>query len=156
MNVYCHSALHQIEIAIKTIIKMMDRLDEIDLEFRPTEQKHSIGELLQHISFICEADFHIINGATQEEMETFYSQISNQQIEIIKTTLLKNFDSLKTHYIKLSERELFQEKTSYWGITYTKYEWLLEILAHIYHHRGQLHAMLVHCYRRDPQVPLFE
>lgn len=43
------------------------------------------------------------------------------------------------------EEELHMEMTSYWGTTYSWYEWLIEITTHLYHHRGQLHSMLVHC-----------
>ncbi|MDX8367074.1 hypothetical protein SLH52_17980 [Cytobacillus sp. IB215665] len=46
--------------------------------------------------------------------------------------------------------------TSYWGVTYTRFDWLLEIVAHLYHHRGQLHATLVHYYKQDPNILLFE
>ncbi|MEH7803874.1 DinB family protein, partial [Bacillus pumilus] len=28
--------------------------------------------------------------------------------------------------------------------------------AHVYHHRGQLHAMLVHCYNKDLKILMFE
>ncbi|MGQ4667830.1 hypothetical protein ACUIJN_18725 [Metabacillus halosaccharovorans] len=55
-----------------------------------------------------------------------------------------------------TEAELQQRITSFWGVTYTRYEWLLEILATLYHHRGQLHAVLVHYYGKDPRIPMFE
>ncbi|WP_234007866.1 hypothetical protein [Lysinibacillus sp. FJAT-14745] len=55
-----------------------------------------------------------------------------------------------------TEVDLQDKLTSHWGVTYSRYEWLLEILAHVYHHRGQLHAMLVHCCGIDQKVPLFE
>ena len=48
---------------------------------------------------------------------------------------MTNFHSLKNNYMKLSDTELLSRTTSYWGVTYTRYEWLLEILAHVYHHR---------------------
>ena len=58
--------------------------------------------------------------------------------------------------MEFNEEELHQEMTSYWGTTYSRYEWLLEIIAHLYHHRGQLHSILVHCYGMDLNVQLFE
>ncbi|GIN59848.1 hypothetical protein J8TS2_41670 [Lederbergia ruris] len=89
-------------------------------------------------------------------MEEFYSDVSYKALASIKEGLRTNFKALKNEYLNLSEEELKMETTSYWGVTYTRYEWLLEILAHIYHHRGQLHAMLVHCYHQDPNILLFE
>ena len=137
MNSYCTYALHQIEVGVVSVVAIIDKQDEGDLLVKPTEGKHSVGELLKHIAVICRADFHISGGATQEE-------------------LLSNYSYLEQAFREMTEEELHQEMTSYWGVTYSRYEWLLEIVAHLYHHRGQLHAMLVHCNGKDPKVPLFE
>ncbi len=150
------SVIHQIEVAVNTIIKIIDNLSEVDLQKRPTPNKHSIGELLEHLAVICEADWRIANGASKEEMDDFYSGVSYKTLESIKQGLLTNLKALKNNYRNLSEEELLTETTSYWGLTYSRYEWLLEILTHVYHHRGQLHAMLVHCYNQDPGIPMFE
>lgn len=152
----CTAALHQIEIAVETIIQIIETLTEDDVQKRPTADKHSIGELLEHLAVICEADRRIAKEAKQTEMEEFYTGVSYKTLASIKAGLLTNFKALKNEYLTLSEEELKEETTSYWGVTYTRYEWLLEILAHIYHHRGQLHAMLVHCYQQDPNILLFE
>ncbi|MFC4323243.1 DinB family protein [Litchfieldia salsa] len=156
MNTYCKSALNQIKVAITTTIKIIDKIEELDLQKRPFPNKHSIGELLEHISIICKADLLIANGATEDEMNNFYSTVSYENLTQIKNALLDNFELLKEVYMNYSEAELQERIASYWGVTYTKYEWLLEILAHVYHHRGQLHAVLVHCYGSDPKVPMFE
>ena len=153
---YYDSVFHQIEIAINTLIKIIDKLEEEDLQKRPTLNKQSIGELLEHIAIICEADWLISNEATKEDMEDFYSKASYKTLESIKSGLITNFNSLKNNYMKVSHTELLSQTTSYWGVTYTRYEWLLEILAHVYHHRGQLHAMLIHSYQKDPEILMFE
>ncbi|MGG3529279.1 DinB family protein [Bacillus pseudomycoides] len=152
----CESVVHQIEVAIKTVIEIIGNLEENDLQKRPTPNKHSIGELLEHMAVICEADWRISKEATQEEMENFYSGVSYKTLDSIKDGFLTNFELLKNKYMNLSEAELLSQATSYWGLTYTRYEWLLEILAHVYHHRGQLHAMLVHFYDKDPKILMFE
>lgn len=150
------SVIHQIEVAVNTIIKIIDNLSDEDLQKRPTPNKYSIGELLEHIAVICEADWRISNEATKEEMEDFYSGVSYKTLNSIKEGLLINFNTLKNNYKKLSQDMLFTETSSYWGLTYSRFEWLLEIMAHMYHHRGQLHAMLVHCYNQEPGISLFE
>lgn len=153
---HSETVLHQIEVAVKTIIEIIDKLEEADLQKRPTSNKQSIGELLEHIAVICEADWRISIGATKEEMESYYSDISFKTLGALKMALLTNFKALENNVGQLSEEEFKRETTSYWGVTYTKFEWLLEILAHMYHHRGQLHAMLVHCYNKDPKILMFE
>ncbi|WP_077622946.1 DinB family protein [Sediminibacillus massiliensis] len=150
------SVLLQINKAVETILEITSKLDEVDLHKRPTANKYSVGELLEHIASICAADWLISNEATQEEMEDFYAGVSYKTIDDLQNGLVENFESLKNNYEKLTVEELLTERTSYWGVTYTRYEWLLEILSHLYHHRGQLHAILVHCYQKDPGVPMFE
>jgi len=156
MNTYCKSSLNQIKIALTTTIEIMEKLDESDLLKRPSADKHSIGELLAHIANICRADLLIANGATQNEMNQFYSSVDYRGINEIKTGILNNFKLLEDRYLNYSEVELQQKITSFWGVSYSRYEWLLEMIAHVYHHRGQLHAMLVHYYNKDPKVLLFE
>ena len=156
MNLYCKSAINQIKIAITTIIEIIDKLEETDFKKRPTVNKHSIGELLEHIAIICRADLLIANGATQDEMNQFYSTVTHENLREIRDVLINNFQLLEKSYLNYTDGELHQTITSFWGVTYSRYEWLLEILAHIYHHRGQLHAVLVHCYGKDPKISMFE
>ncbi|WP_110928626.1 DinB family protein [Bacillus massiliglaciei] len=156
MNIYCKSALNQIKIAINSTAEIIDQLNEEDMEKRPSPDKHSIGELLEHIAMICKADLLIANGATQAEMNQFYSSVSYDHLHAIRDSLFENYQLLKETYMQCTETELQQTVTAYWGTAYSRYEWLLEIAAHIYHHRGQLHAILVHCYKKDPHVLLFD
>ena len=156
MTIYCKHALHQIKVAVTTIVEMIDTLAEQDLLKRPTPNKHSIGELLEHIATICKADSLIADGASQDRMNDYYTSLSFENRFQIKEALLHNYQFLEEKFMNLTEAELQEEVTAYWGITYTRYEWLLEIVAHIYHHRGQLHAMLVHCYGIEFKVALFE
>ncbi|NYF24687.1 DinB family protein [Sporosarcina sp. JAI121] len=156
MNIYCKYTLNQIWIAVTTTLALMDKLEETDLRKRPSSNKHSIGELLEHIAIICEADALISDGITQEEMQQYYSMNSYKNLSEIKATLIQNYQILEAKFMAFTEAELHEKITSFWGVTYTRYEWLVEIVAHIYHHRGQLHSMLVHCYKKDLKVPLFE
>ncbi|MDM5248658.1 MULTISPECIES: DinB family protein [unclassified Lysinibacillus] len=156
MNIYCKSALHQIKFALTTIIEMIEKLAEHDLQKRPTPGKYSIGELLEHIAVICKADSLISDGASQDKMNKFYLSVSYKSPNEMKDALIKNYQLLEDKFMNYTEVELHEKITSYWGVTYSRYEWLLEILAHVYHHRGQLNSMLVHCYGIEPKVSLFE
>ncbi|WLR42279.1 DinB family protein [Bacillus carboniphilus] len=156
MNACCNSVMKQIYFVIQTIIEMIDQIEEVDLEKRPSVNKHSIGELLSHMATICEADLLISDQKSSEEMERYYSGKRLENKNQIKNELLANVHQLQARYSSLSECELFEKTTSYWGVTYTRFEWLVEILSHLYHHRGQLHAILVHYYKKELTVSLFE
>ncbi|WP_201716051.1 DinB family protein [Rossellomorea arthrocnemi] len=156
MNVYCQKTLHQIEVAVNSIIEIMDELTDEDLTRRPTPQKHSIGELISHIALICRADYLIAEGAGQEDMNEFYSSHTFRTLGEMRKELLHHFHFLKEQVAAWTDDMLIEETTSYWGVTYARFEWLVEIAVHLYHHRGQLHAMLVHCLDREPGVSMFE
>jgi uncharacterized damage-inducible protein DinB len=156
VNTYIGSALNQIEIALKTTIEMVETIEEADLQQRPDDNKRSIGELLEHIAVICKADLLISNGATQKEMDEYYSSVALLNMQDIKNAIADNYKTLKDIYMNLTEIELQERTTSYWGVTYSRYEWLLEIVAHIYHHRAQLHTLLVYCCGKDLNISLFE
>jgi uncharacterized damage-inducible protein DinB len=156
MNLFCKSTLNQINIALQKTNELLDCLEESDLLKRPTPNKHSIGELLEHIAIICQTDLLISMGATKGDLNKFYSNVSLRSIIEIRKGIFDSFKLLEETYMSFTELELQEEITSYWGTTYSRYEWLLEILAHVYHHRGQLHAVLVHCYKKDIKVMMFE
>ncbi|MFI2857357.1 DinB family protein [Paenibacillus sp. JSM ZJ436] len=116
-----------------------------------------MGELLSHMSVICKADFLIGAGASEEEMDQFYEEAEPEvNRKAITEALLHNYAYLKEGIAKLSEEELLQERTSYFGVVHSRYEWLLDTQAHLFHHRGQLHSMIVHNLKLEPNVPLFE
>ncbi|MGG1575862.1 DinB family protein [Fictibacillus sp. NRS-1165] len=147
--------MHQLEITNQSIVQILEFLNESDLELSLGEKKRTVRELLAHLAVICQADFLIMNEATQQEMEEFYERHQPQTKKEIKETLLAHFAFLKDNTARFSTEEWSAVTTSWWGVSYSRYEWLLEILGHIYHHRGQLQTVLV-INGRDPKIPLFE
>ncbi|MCA1024180.1 DUF664 domain-containing protein [Halobacillus litoralis] len=156
MNMYCQSAFHQLEVVIASLSEIIGQLTEEDMQLRPTRGKYSIGELLAHIATIPAADGYITEGASKEKMERFYETVNMKSKDEILDHLFHNFAQLKAQFEYYTEEELQEETTSWWDVRYTRYEWLVQIVAHMYHHRGQLQAMLVHSYNKDLEVLLFE
>ncbi|MEJ8303841.1 DinB family protein [Saccharibacillus sacchari] len=156
MNLYCNGILKQLNLAAETVISFIRILEPADLEVRPTPGKHSVGELLVHLSVLCVADWKISSGASLEDMETFYAENEPPcALPAIEQALRLNVARLEQETSSLTDEQLSAVTTSYWGASYSRYEWLVETLAHFYHHRGQLHAMLVHSLGKDPSIPLF-
>ncbi|WP_262176016.1 DinB family protein [Saccharococcus sp. Marseille-Q5394] len=156
MSEYVKSVLHQFHIVVMSTIDIIDTVDQSDLEVQPTENKFSVGQLLAHMALVCKADLLISEEASEGQMSNFYAVNTLVSVTEMKEALLSNFTLLEKRYLGYTEEELMQKTTSYWGVSYTRFEWLLEISAHLYHHRGQLHAMLIHCVRKDLNVKLFE
>ncbi|WP_046216513.1 DinB family protein [Paenibacillus wulumuqiensis] len=157
MNTYCQSVFDQMDMAIESMVQLIRILDEQDLHIRPTPGKMSIGELIAHIAVLCKADFLIGAGVSEEEIDRFYEQAEPaMQPTALETALLENYDFLRKGIAALDDVELMRRTTAFWGGIHTRFEWLLDTQAHLYHHRGQLHAMMVHVMKIEPGVRLFE
>ncbi|MDN7227402.1 DinB family protein [Planococcus sp. N064] len=157
MNPYCKGIIQQMDLAVDSVIKLMDTLSDEDLLNKPNAEKWSIGELLAHMSVICKADFLIGLGASEEEMDQYYVEAAPQMsLASIASTLRGNYAYLRNGIAEMEEKDLLQVTTSFFGAVHSRYEWLLDTQAHFYHHRGQLHAILVHVLKREPNVQLFE
>jgi uncharacterized damage-inducible protein DinB len=155
MEKQIHSVFNQLHIAIRSLVEITEQVEEGDLEYKPAKIKRSIGELLSHLSVICKADFLIFEGATQEEMKHYYAANTPKTLKEINTMLFVNYKFLEEAYLEYANEELEAMKTSYWGVTYSRFEWLLEILCHVYHHRAQLHSWMIQL-NKEPKVTLFE
>ncbi|WP_342567017.1 DinB family protein [Psychrobacillus sp. FSL K6-4046] len=157
MNVYCKGVFKEMDLAVNSIIKLIETLSDEDLNIKPTEGKWSIGELLSHMSVICKADYLIGAGASEEEMDRFYEEAEPEtNRKAIADALINNYNYLKNGIAGLREDELLQETTSFFGVVHSRYEWLLDTQAHLFHHRGQLHSMIVHVLKQEPNIQLFE
>ncbi|MBJ8009113.1 MULTISPECIES: DinB family protein [Bacillus cereus group] len=149
------SALHQVKIAIDTSIQLLNQYTESDLKIKPIESKRSLFEMCTHLSLICHADLLILNGITEKELHTFYTEHTPKTIAQMQKTLTEGYNLLSKTFLSYSNEELSEVMTSYWGISYSRSEWLLEIVAHLYHHRGQIHILLCE-HIHDPKISLFE
>ncbi|MES9699902.1 DinB family protein [Bacillus sp. JJ927] len=149
------SALNQVKIAIDTSIQILDQYTESDLKIKPIESKRSLFEMCTHLSLICHADLLILNGITEKDLHTFYIEQTPKTITQIQQTMIQGYDLLSKTFLSYSNEELAEIMTAYWGISYSRFEWLLEIVAHFHHHRGQIHILLVE-HINDPCIPLFE
>ncbi|PEL10547.1 DinB family protein [Bacillus sp. AFS017336] len=140
---YVENVINQLCLSVKTVFEMLELITEEDLNFRPIDDKKSIGELAQHLCELIGADLKIMSGVSQEAMVVYYSEVQCTSLIEMKKLLQKNFHDLKENYLKMNGQDLFEEVTSYWELKYSKFEWLLEILVHFTHHRAQLHTLLV-------------
>lgn len=156
MQAYCEQVFHQLELVVTSTSELISSIEESDWEVRPTEGKFSIGELVGHLALICDADLRIADGASETEMRAFYSSNTPRSKEQAVIQLAHSFKQLKTFYLPLTDSQLQKIHTAYWGVSYSRFEWLLEILVHLTHHRGQLHSMLVHHLNSNPKTGLFE
>ncbi|WP_439019815.1 DinB family protein [Bacillus thuringiensis] len=152
---FVQSALYQLKLAIDTSIQMLNQYKEDELKIQPIHSKRSLFEMCAHLSLICHADLLILNGSTEKELRTFYLEHTPKTIAYMQQIMLEGYNLLSKTFLSYSQEELAEVMTAYWGVSYSRFEWLLEILSHFYHHRGQIHILLCE-HMKDPCIPLFE
>ncbi|PFQ48865.1 hypothetical protein COK05_07080 [Bacillus cereus] len=152
---FVQSALHQLKVAIDTSIHMLNQYSENDLTIQPIHSKRSLFEMCAHLSLICHADLLILNGIPEKELHTFYIKHTPVTIAHMQQTMIEGYNLLSKTFLSYSQAELAEVMTAYWGISYSRFEWLLEIVVHFYHHRGQIHLLLCE-HAKDPRISLFE
>ncbi|MEJ3737195.1 MULTISPECIES: DinB family protein [Bacillus cereus group] len=152
---FVQSALHQLQVAVDTSIQMLNRYKEDELKIQPIHSKRSFFEMCAHLSLICHADLLILNGSTEKELRTFYLEHTPETIAYMQQIMLEGYNLLSKTFLSYSHEELAAVMTAYWSVSYSRFEWLLEIVAHFYHHRGQIHILLCE-HIKDPNVPLFQ
>ncbi|KAB2452170.1 DinB family protein [Bacillus sp. CH126_4D] len=152
---FVQSALHQLQVAVDTSIQMLNQYKEEELKMQPIHSKRSLFEMCTHLSLICHADLLILNGITEKQLYTFYKERRPETITQMQLTMIQGYDLLSKTFLSYSNEQLAEIKTAYWVISYSRFEWLLEIVAHFYHHRGQIHIILCE-HTKDPHIPLFE
>ncbi|SDE05894.1 Uncharacterized damage-inducible protein DinB (forms a four-helix bundle) [Bhargavaea beijingensis] len=155
MNEACSRIFHHLEWVAGSVGEITSYLKAEDFDYRTDPEKRSLGELLSHIALICEADARISDEATEKEMTDYYLTSKINSPEEMRAALRANLEGLQQRYEGYTETELSETTTSWWGTTDTRLGWLVQILTHIAHHRGQLHSMLVRM-GKEPAVHLFE
>ncbi|MCW9129913.1 DinB family protein [Bacillus paramycoides] len=152
---FVQSALHQLKVAVDSFIHMLNQYNDNNLQITPIQSKRSLFEMCTHLSLICHADSLILNGIKEKELHTFYKEHTPKTITQMQQTLIQGYNLLSKTFLSYSNEELAEVMTAYWGISYSRFEWLLEIIAHFYHHRGQIHILLCE-HIHDPKISLFE
>lgn len=152
---FVQSALHQLQVAVDTSIQTLNQYNEDSLKIQPIHSKRSLFEMCAHLSLICHADLLILNGSTDKELRTFHLEYTPKTIAHMQQIMIEGYNLLSKTFLSYSQEELAEVMTAYWGVSYSRFEWLLEILSHFYHHRGQVHILMCE-HMKDPCIPLFE
>lgn len=152
---YVEAVLNQLIVAVESTKLLLSYLNEENFDLTPSKGKRSIGELAQHVCECIGADLQIVEGASKIEMEKYYNSVQCRTVQDLQALLIHNVNALQEKYLTYDKNKLFEMKTSYWGTCYSRFEWLVQILAHFYHHRAQLHLLITQ-YIKETNIVLFE
>jgi uncharacterized damage-inducible protein DinB len=113
------------------------------VEFRPAEGMRSLGELVDHFAAQPLVDLAVLQGSprpvTETIEETLHSARPGEWAEIFE----RGIRAAEEYFGSMSEED-FEGRTTraHYGTAHPQSVWLLDIISHIYHHRGQLYVYL--------------
>ncbi|TQR21567.1 DinB family protein [Psychrobacillus vulpis] len=144
----------QLQFVANTIESLLDHIDENFLHNRPIPDKMSVWEVCVHLSQIPQGDLHILKGYSEQQMTLYYDSTLPKDIKNVKVQFTTGIRELIQHIETLTEEQLTNKFTTYWGSEYNSAEWFIQIVNHLVHHRAQLYQYLLFL-NRDVQIVLF-
>lgn len=133
----------ELELAVKTSINLIQKIENSQWNYRPKENMRSLVELVHHLVSIPLSDLTCL---MEEKSENEYRKIELEIEEIrdqekLGTQMQHNFEKLKDYILALSDDDLMNKITKPFYFEqggHTQIKWLMEIVTHTYHHRAQL------------------
>jgi uncharacterized damage-inducible protein DinB len=135
--------IEELELAVKTSINLILRIEDRQWNYRPKENMRSLVELVHHLVSIPLSDLTCL---MEEKSEKEYRKIELDIEEIrdpakLGTQMQTNFEKLKEYTLALSDDDLMNKITKPFYFEqggHIQIKWLMEIVTHTYHHRAQL------------------
>ncbi|MBO1514537.1 DinB family protein [Metabacillus bambusae] len=133
----------ELELAVKTSINLIQKIEDSQWNYRPKENMRSLVELVHHLVSIPLSDLTCL---LEEKSEKEYRKIELDIEEIrdpekLGTQMQHNFEKLKDYILALSDEDLMNKITKPFYFEqggHIQIKWLIEIVTHTYHHRAQL------------------
>lgn len=145
VNTMRNILLHEMETGIRSICKLLEKVEEEDWPYRPAPNMRSLKELAWHLIAIPEIDLAIMQETDQvriQLLEKEYEQL--EHANNMETRMWQGYHMYKTYITSLSDEAFLTKITKpfYLETSLTQARWLTETVTHIFHHRAQFFTYL--------------
>lgn len=135
--------LFQLNAVTQSVVTLFRRCPRDRLEYRPAPGVRTLQELGDHFAAMPLVDLAILQGNPRQVAvaieETLHGTGPEEWIDIFT----RGVRAAAEYFEGLEEEEFSRRETrAHYGTAHTQDVWLFELIAHIYHHRGQLYAYL--------------
>jgi uncharacterized damage-inducible protein DinB len=135
--------IHQLRAVGETSAALLGLCPREKLEFRPGEGMRSLGELADHFAALPLVDLAILQGTSSEVTETIEETLHSGRPQEWVDIFERGIRAAAEYFESMPEEE-FETRTSraHYGTANVQSVWLLDLVNHVYHHRGQLYVYL--------------
>ncbi|MDH4617345.1 DinB family protein [Brevibacillus sp. AY1] len=135
----------ELTLITNTTAGLIRKISAEDWTYQPRENMRSLLELVQHLVAIPAVDLLILQEKNQDEvriLEALFADDNDPESLINRMT--QDLDKLKAYMEALSDEDFLYKKTTPFYLPHgtEQAKWLIEIVTHAQHHRGQLFTYL--------------
>jgi uncharacterized damage-inducible protein DinB len=113
------------------------------LDWRPAAAVRSLHELGDHLGALPLTDLAVLQGNPRRVATAIEEALHGAGPEDWTEVFARGARAVHEYFSGLSERDYIEKHTrAHYGTARPQCVWLLELLAHVAHHRGQLHLYL--------------
>jgi len=132
----------EMELAVSTTIKLIEKIGDDQRDFRPHDSMWSLIELVRHLVQVPALELAILQEKNKEDVRNLTKTIMHlREVASLSDVVYSGFQELKMHMKTLDETDFLYKGTAPFFAKdqpAVQVKWLIEIMTHIYHHRGQM------------------
>ncbi|MFC4598659.1 DinB family protein [Cohnella hongkongensis] len=132
----------ELELIVRTSSNLFGKIKAEHWAYRPAANMRSLLELAQHLAGVPAVDLLILQEKIQEEVRELEARIEADggDADKLAAWMASGQADLKRYMESLSNEDFLRKKTKPFYLDHgvTQAKWLIEIVTHAQHHRGQL------------------
>lgn len=139
-----HMLFEELELIVRTTTNLLAKVKREDLEFRPQPNMRTLRELAEHLAAIPKVDLLILQEHSAEEVRQLEGRFAETDFAQLGASMAEGLEPLRQYMAALSEEDFLHRKTIPFYLDHgtAQAKWLIEIVTHAQHHRGQLFTYL--------------
>lgn len=131
----------EMELAVRTSVRLMAKVQNEHLSFRPHENMRTLQELIEHLASVPAVDLLILQENKEEQIRSLESEYTVELgMEALGEKMRAGMNSVSSYMEQLSVDDFLNKKTAPFYLEHgsSQAKWLIEIVTHLFHHRSQL------------------
>lgn len=139
-----HQLFEELELIVRTTTNLLAKVKPEDVAFRPQPNMRTLRELAEHLAAIPEVDLLILQEHTAEEVRKLESRFVEMDFSKLGSAMAEGLELLRQYMTALPEEDFLHKKTTPFYLEHgtVQAKWLIEVVTHAQHHRGQLFTYL--------------